>query len=258
MKTRFLSDPELERLLRDNPHLDANPDKFCPTCHKTGTYIWKGELHNCDCSTQLMLHLHYLAAGIGTTYQRLDWPDFQGEDTIVEQVAKYGQKHREFVSQGVGLFFPGEIGTGKTMVATLTLKEFVKLGYTCYATTFANTIEMFTAGWKSREEQRWFQDKFVGSEVVLLDDVGRELRNKSRLSETTFDNILRTRVQYGRPTYITTNLTPEELEEGYGAGVLSLLKENSIYWHFKGGDFRPKANTRKLAEIANGESRPIV
>ena len=43
--------------------------------------------------------------------------------------------------------------------------------------------------------------------VILLDDVGKELRGtRIALAETTFDEILRQRVQAGRATFITTNM----------------------------------------------------
>jgi len=254
---RVIPDEERNRLLRENPHLRASYKDYCPTCDKAGSYMWRGERYNCDCERQLALHMRYLLAGIGTTYQRLDWTDFTGDDKLVESIKRYGEKHRDYVRRGMGLIFTGEYGTGKTMLANLILKEFVKFGYTCFATTFANTIEMFTAGWKAASEQRRFQDKFVGSEVLLLDDLGRERRNSTNLSETTFDSILRTRTQYGRPTFITTNLTFDELGEGYGGAVLSLLRENSILLTVGGKDFRPTANTRTREEINKGEMRPI-
>jgi DNA replication protein DnaC len=93
---------------------------------------------------------------------------------------------------------------------------------------------------------------------LLLDDVGREWRNKSGLSEVTFDNIIRTRVQAGRTTIPTTNMSLKELAEGYGGGVLSLLAEKSVQFEFSGEDFRPLANKRERDEINAGWTRPIV
>lgn len=258
IRTQILSDTDHARLLNENPQLRASYHDYCPTCRKTGTYLWRNEVHECDCEEQLRLHMLYLHAGIGTTYQRLEWEDYKGDRDTVLAIARYVDAHKAYIQRGMGLFFTGPYGSGKTMLANLALKEFVRLGYKCYATTFATTINMFTAGWKSAAEQRYFEDRFIGSEVLLLDDVGRELRGTSKLSETTFDNILRQRVQYGRPTFITTNLDSEELEEGYGSAVLSLLREKSIVFEFAGEDYRGKANLREREEIERGEVRPIV
>lgn len=252
---RIFSDQERAQLLEENPHLKASYQEYCPTCDKEGSYQWRSAVHECDCEAQLELHKQYLAAGIGTTYQRLGWEDFTGDRTILTDVMKYTDSDRAFIKRGMGLMFLGPYGAGKTMIANLALKSFVRQGYTCFATTFAQTIEMFTAGWRSANEKQRFQRRFVGSEVLLLDDVGRE---DTSLSETTLDNILRTRVQYGRPTFLTSNLTLDEIGQGYGAAILSLLRENSILFNFSGEDFRAEANARTIEEIKAGEVRPIV
>lgn len=154
----------------------------------------------------------------------------------------------------------GDILTHNTMLATLLLKDLVKLGYRCMATTFSETVEAFTAGWKSTDDQRYFREKFVNSDVLLLDDLGREFRSKNSLNETTFDNLLRSRVQGGRPTFITTNMSMDELEDGYGGAVISLLREVCLEYNFPEDveDFRPKSQKRALEELSKGEVRPIV
>ena len=260
IETSFLSEREADRLYRDFPRLAKGPDVYCPTCAGTKQYYWKGKAHKCNCRRQLQLHKHYLVSGIGVTYQRLDWEDYEGDPEVEHAIKKYLEGHENFVSRGIGLLMGGPYGAGKTMLTSLLLKELVKLGYKCYATTFANTVDTFTAGWKSLEEQRYFREKFVTSDVLLLDDLGREFKTKNGLSESTFDNILRQRVQGGRPTFITTNLSLSDLETGYGGAVLSLLREVSIEFEFPEGseDFRAKSQKRTVEEVRHGEVRPIV
>lgn len=248
----MLPDEDIIRLENRYPRIHQ-----CPTCNEDGGYTFRGEKHICDCMMQKQLYKHYLNAGIGVTYQRLDFADYEGERDILQSLSKYMENYDRYASRGIGLLLTGSFGTGKTMIANLVLKEFVKQGYRCFATTFAQTVDMLTAAWKSPEDRRYFQRRFVDSEILLLDDVGRELRSKSNLTESTFDNILRTRVQEGRPTFITTNMSPEELGEGYGAAILSLLREHSIVCEMNGDDFRAQSNARTLKEIREGETRPI-
>lgn len=260
IRTRYLSDAEAARLYRNHPSLGRSYLDYCPTCDTKGSYRWKGRDYPCDCEQQLQLHKHYLAAGIGTTYQRLDWADYSGPTQILDGVMNFMDHRNRFLRRGMGLYFLGGPGLGKTFLATMVLKELIKDGsFTCFATTFSQTIEMFTAGWSSRDDKTYFQDKFIGSEVLLLDDVGKELRGtRIALSETTFDAILRQRVQAGKATFITTNMTARELGDGYGAAILSLLREKSLELAFTGSDFRPAANTREVAEVLAGETRSIV
>ena len=119
-------------------------------------------------------------------------------------------------------------------------------------------ISMFTEGWKSQESQRLFQQKVEMSHILLLDDLGKEMKKKTNLSEATFDSVLRTRVQSGRPTFITTNMSEEEMTSGYGGAIMSLLKETSIDQEVSGEDFRIKAGKRSLMEALSGNIRPIV
>lgn len=257
IRTWYLSDEEAERLYREHPQVGRSPEVYCPTCNLDRTYFFGGEDRECDCAYQLQLCKHYFMAGVGMTYQRLDWIDFEGDVNLVDGVQAYLSQQGVLISRGVGLLLWGDLGVGKTLAATLLLKDLVKLGYSCYCTTFAAMVEMFTAGWRDPLEQRYFQSKVVGSEVLLLDDLGREMKRKNKLSESTFDDVLRRRVQDGRPTFITTNQNLIELRDGYGGAIMSLLSEQSIAYQVTGKDYRPEANERMLREITAGVRRPI-
>jgi len=64
------------------------------------------------------------------------------------------------------------------MSLSLLLKDLMKLGYSVYSTTFTNMIDMFTAGWNSGDDKRYFEKKMKSSDILLLDDVGKEFRTK--------------------------------------------------------------------------------
>jgi DNA replication protein DnaC len=253
IRTLYLDDEDAERLYAEHPHLKASPAVYCPTCDKTGVYHWRGEDHPCDCEMQLQLHKHYLHSNIGETYQRLGWDDYEGPffDELVDYL-----DNPLYVRRGIGLFMSGPKGTGKTMASNLVLKEFVKRCHTCYAVTFARAKEMFTAGWYSPEEQAYFARRILHSEILLLDDVLKEFRN--RLTGSVLDDILRQRAQSGRPTLVTSNATEGEITSEYGGGILSLLREKSYqFMYFDGQDWRNNANQREKDEIARREVRPI-
>lgn len=251
---RILSDAELRRLEDDHPELRA---RQCPTCFGKKTYIWQGQQHECDCRTQQQLQLRYFYAGIGMNYQRLTWDDVAVPEDQLAPVLDYILNAHAYVRRGIGLVLHGPVGTGKTLLANLILKELVKLDYDSYVTTYASTVTAFTAGWGSRDDATWFANRFMRSQALALDDLGKEFRRSNALHSTTFDHILRTRVQADRPTILTTNMTAQELQGGYGAAVLSLLVEKSIDVPLTGADFRPASRDRIHAEIAAGEMRPI-
>lgn len=260
IRYRVMPDDEYARVLKREPNMGKGYDEWCPTCDKKGVYTAVGGAETeCDCQMQVALFKWYSASGVGQTYMRLGWLDYHGPEGVLVGVNKYIEKFDDFNRNGMGLYLSGGFGVGKTMLTNLVLKHLIKRGISCFATTFANTIEMFTAGWGDRVEKEWFQRKFLQSQVLLLDDLGKELRNtKVALAETTFDSILRQRVTDGRPTMVTTNLTPADLGQGYGNAILSLIREQSLEEVVSGSDFRPKANDRKVDEVLKGWVRPIV
>lgn len=258
IRYRVLSDADSSRLYRKEPGLAKGYENWCPTCDKRGEIFWMETTVPCNCEAQVAMFKWYAASGIGANYMRLSWHDYEGPQAIVDGIKKYTDNIAEFSRQGMGLYLSGDIGTGKTMLANLVMKWLVHQGYTCFATTFAQMIEMYTAGWTDKDEKAWFQRKFLNSQFLLLDDIGKERDTKIALNETTFDAVLRQRVSNGRPTFITTNLTAGDLQDGYGASILSLIKEQSLEEIVAGQDYRPKANERRVAEVLRGWTRPIV
>jgi DNA replication protein DnaC len=191
---RYLSDSVARRLYAAHKELRSDPDEFCPTCLKKGFYFWpdKETKVECDCSEQLQLHKHYLNAGIGALYQRLSFADFDDADEDMLILAdKYLSSSELMVARGIGIILMGDFGTGKTLTATLILKHLLHGGYSVYSTTFANMIEMFTAGWYDAAEKEFYHERVRKSEILLIDDIGKEYKTKSGLGSATFDSILR-------------------------------------------------------------------
>jgi DNA replication protein DnaC len=251
---RFLTDQELTRLKASHPEI---AEGICPTCRDVGHYVWKNREYECDCGEQKRLNKLYTHAGIGLDYQRLDWEDLHIPDEYLGPIHKYIDTPDKYINRGMGFFISGTLGAGKTLISNLLLKALIKKDYDCYFTTFSNTIESFTATWGSQENKTLFADRFMRSRVLCLDDLGKEHRINTKLPTSTFDHILRTRTQNARPTILTSNLGPNEVRTGYGAGVLSLLLQQSIAMHLEGIDFRARAHDRTMGEIDNDEIRPI-
>lgn len=251
----YLTNDEIDRLERSHPEIR---DRKCPTCAGEKVFRWSGEQHECLCDEQKRLRLRYLHAGIGDTYQRLSWGDLGVPTEQLKPVIEYLDDAEAYIRAGMGLLLWGPVGTGKTMLLNLVLKELVKSHWDTYYTTFAGAVENFTATWGDNDEKKNFHRRFISSRLLGLDDLGKEYRSASGLSITTFDHILRTRVQHGRPTLLTTNMNPVEMRAGYGAGTLSLLVEKSVEVPLMGVDFRPRSHERTLAEIKAKEVRPIV
>ena len=249
-----LSTEEAERVYHIRPELKEG----CPTCEGNSTYRWQGQDHDCDCQRQLQLAKHYTAAGIGKDFQRLSLDDWHGDEQIRQEVEHYLEHWKGYVDLGRGIIFYGDYGTGKTFLANMILKYLVREGVRCYATTFSDMIEEFTATWGDKTKKQWFQDTFMYTGVLLLDELGREGRSSHNLPQSTFDRILRNRVQNARPTLLTTNIKPDDLDLGYGGAVLSQLKRSCFTVEVTGSDYGPTNFRLGNAQVSAQERRPVV
>lgn len=249
-----LSTDEAERVYVVFPDLRTT----CPTCKGVGNYLWQGVEHECDCPRQKSLAKHYTAAGIGRSWQRLDWADWYGSDEVLAQIGGYLLKYPAYLDNGVGLMIWGAVGTGKTFLANMVMKELVKRRVRTYSTIFTGMVEAFTAGWRKDEDKQFFERKYLYSDALMLDDIGKENLSNNRLPQTTFDWILRTRDHDDRATILTTNLRDQQFSFGYGASVLSMLKGRNLLVEVEDDDSRPERQARRLAQIDKTETRPIV
>lgn len=256
MKVRVLPQDDVDQLYRIYPDLPQSHKSGCPACGKNrglgvdGEVELDGETWECNCHDQLQRHKHYLDAGVGPTYQFLDWSDFHGDGSAMESVASYLQDMEGNVESGRGIVLAGpQYGTGKTMLGALALKSFVWHGYSCYMTTFADMLSSMKAGWKDSAYAKWYKEKVDSAQVLFIDDLGKELMAGSGFNndfaKQVLDSTIRTRTQQGRPMILTTNLTVTQVESLYGSAAASLLWESAKYIPVGGADYRQEAEKNR-------------
>lgn len=241
------------------------PLSQCPTCLSTdieidenthgrefGSYRYRGQDHPCDCEVQMLLRRHYLLAGIGDQYQRLDWRDFRGSPDARDAVALFLTKWQGFKLNGMGLEFSSpRLGVGKTFAATHVGKELVKQGESVYFVRFLSAVRALI---EERDEEERIRD----TPVLILDEIVPAMSEaQGDLFAMKLEELIRFRTDYNRVNIITTNLTPEKLNEAYPR-TYSLLAAKQIRVEMTGDDARQTFIERENLElIANGEVRPI-
>ena len=100
------------------------------------------------------------------------------------------------------------------------------------------------SGWKDAEFDKWYRGKIDSAQVLMIDDLGKEIVQASGFNvdfaKQTLDSLLRTRAQQGRPTIFTSNMQPGQVKMGYGVAVASLMNEAAVAIEVNGPDFRPE------------------
>lgn len=256
---RHLSDPEYERLQRFDPGIWANPHKTCLTCQKKGTFLSPQGETECDCLAQWMLYLYLLNAGIYLNYQRLTWGDLADQvlTSTFEVLDDYRTHIQRYTDAGIGLVLLGTQGTGKTLLASLLIKQLLGDGVDGYATQFNTMIDAYAAGWRDKEDREWFTRRVMNAGVLLIDDIGRESKGRENTTNALFDMVVRHRVASDKPTIITTNYTKAEIQSGYSVYAMSLLAESVIFHEVTGPSYREKANRRSVEDVRAGINRAV-
>ena len=204
----------------------------------------------------MALRKHYLLAGIGDQYMRLDWNDYIGSDSVKDSVALYLDRWIGFKLNGMGIeFYSPALGTGKTFAATHVGKELIKKGEAVYFKQFREIISLYEKDpdYRHREENR-----LRDTTILILDEVVPPVsQGQKGLFAEKFEELIRHRQNFNRVTIMTTNLEPKELSEIYPR-TYSLLEAKQMRVKMIGGDRRiGMIDMENIELIANGEVRPI-
>ncbi len=141
-----------------------------------------------------------------------------------------------------GIMFFGSNGVGKTMLASIILKQAYICRYSCKRMTFVDYISQYTQAWGAKTTQERedityeLYQKAKGVEFLVLEEVGKEV--DSKVSSPILEDLLRYREDKGLVTIICTNVKPTDLEEKYGASIMSLMKGNMYPIKIVGKDRR--------------------
>jgi len=228
-------------------------DLVCPTCGSVdkdnNTITMNGKEYHCPCKEQKEKALLYRAerANIPKEYWHLDMEDFKGDKKSLKEINEYIQYIDNYYKKGIGLLLWGTHGTGKTFCTIHVLKEAIKKHYrNVRFTCLSDIVSLFTASWYNDNEKKEFYNKMMETQFLVIDDVGKEYKTKSNLSESVFDRVLRYREH---PTIITSNRALEDIENTYGESIASLMYGKLISIRFSGEDFRKVEISKQLKDI---------
>lgn len=148
-------------------------------------------------------------AQIPKEYQNKTWEDYQ-VDEFNQMAVKVAKRLIEV--EGKGAFFYGDVGTGKTFLASLIAKEMVKKRQGVIFVTVPTISSQLRSTFKpnSPVTESEILEKLYTVPVLILDDVG--LEKSTRFIGGMLANLFNERYNSNLKTIITSNYTPENLE----------------------------------------------
>lgn len=204
------------------------------------------------CAEKNELYIELAKANIPVKYWDLEFSNLDAANTQVrEKLEQYCSKFKQVLDRGVGLFLVGPNGVGKTLAASLLLKQALRGKYRCRFTTLMEIMAMSSDGMYDASARNAYRKEIVEVDFLVIDDITKTYKNTEKASsayiDVQFDYLFRTRANCNLPVIITSNHVREEalasVDETLTNSLLSLFAEHLKDITFIGKD-RRMANGR--------------
>lgn len=228
--------------------------KPCPRCEQERRF--------------LVLEKRMLAAGISPKYLEQDWHTIDMKvDKAFGYCRNYAQRLAEMREAGRSLFVHGAFGRGKSLCAVLIAKQAIQEAYSCLLVALGRACVDIRAGYNSwRDANAVKESDFIAElikpDFLILDDLGAENATEHKTETRVLAHVLDGRNALGKPTIVTTNLSPSEFTmgrgafKGYGARSFNRLQPYAQVEFTHRVNFRAESEAFALedAQIAPAES----
>ena len=217
-------------------NLDGSPESVpswrCPTCDGDGFILNEaGEAVSCECRKRQIRRSR--SSGVssvipkryrGVSFDRAPVPELDA--TVVREVRRFVRDLPRNLEQGRGLWFMGDVGTGKTTLAMLVSKAAIDAGLSVAIYSVPHLLAEIRDTYDADSSERSYMDFFrrlVTVDLLHLEDLGAEKRTDWVLEQLY--SLVNQRYEDQRSMLATTNLGLEELEVQIGARTVSRLVE---------------------------------
>ena len=227
----------------------------CRKCHDTGMVDGK----ECSCFRQYLIKKAYgrsllnelsddeTFGNFNPTYYSADDADIYGVssyesiriafNTCVEFVKNFGKNYKN-------ILITGKTGLGKTFLCNAMAKSVLSHGFTVIYISAGRLFKTLADEQFSRnedEEYSSFYDDVLSVDLLIIDDLGTEF--STTLVSSQIFNIINERMLNTKPTVISTNLTPKEIQDQYSDRVLSRIMDGFDMLKITGEDIRIQKKT---------------
>ncbi|MBE6689477.1 MAG: hypothetical protein E7588_09455 [Ruminococcaceae bacterium] len=230
-------------LLKENGYPENYTDVVyeCDKCRDTG---YDG-INLCTCAKRQLALESYKTSGMYKLITTQSFDNFSLNvytspevrstmSTIYNDAKKYAENFDP--EKSPSLFFAGDTGLGKTHISSAIAKTVIDKGYSVVYDTAPNMMMKLEREHFDRNSEDDDLDKYLTSDLLIIDDLGAEYVNRVNLS--FLYNIVNTRILNCLPMIISTNLSPSELEKRYERRMTSRFLGEFTVYQFKGTDMR--------------------
>lgn len=247
----------MRELLRSHgyPEDYLDPIYNCKKCHDTGM----GENGRCSCYNDVlkMIASNELSKSLPmglTCFESFDLSLYSDQPKaelknksprdIMKQNYDFCVSYAEdFLVPGDSIFMTGGTGLGKTHLSLSVAKKVIEKNYSVVYGSVPDLLRKIeNAHFNKTEDDAEVMNTLKECDLLLLDDLGAEFESQFYVS--CLYELINTRLNYGRPTIVNTNLTGTELKKRYSDRIVSRLYSMKTLV-FSGDDIRMKLKSRR-------------
>ena len=153
-------------------------------------------------------------------------------DVCVDFARHFG-RHRQ------NLLLHGPSGLGKTFLSSSIARAVAAQGFEVQYDTASHVVSAFErAKFEGEEEARRRTARYLGADLMILDDLGAEMTTAFTIS--ALYDLINDRLLAGKSTVVSTNLSPSDLAGRYSPAIASRLTGSYTGLPFFGRDIRQK------------------
>ena len=230
---------QLVEMYFEEGYLDDSP--ICTHCGGNG-YIGS---QMCECLRELCRQeqkkeLTFLNVGRESFDQfRLDYyPERDNIRVLMEKTYQLCRRYAYgFSEKSPNLLFSGDTGLGKTFLSACIARTVADNGYSVVYETAGHLFgKMERAKFANDELARKECEKYLACDLLIVDDLGTEM--PGQFTTSALYGLVNDRIQSGKPTIVSTNLTSEEFANRYSRQIASRLRGSFLRVPFLGEDIR--------------------
>ena len=204
----------------------------CPKCGGDGFLLdASGDAVACSCREMRLRRARSLDHSSviprkyrGVSFDRAPVPSLSVD--VVRPVRNFVNRIEKHVADGRGLWFEGDIGTGKTTLAMLVSKAALDAGFSVSIYSVPHLLARIRDTYDRDPGERSyleFFDQLVKVDLLHLEDLGSERRTDWVLEQLY--SLINERYEEQRSILVTTNVKVENLEQQIGQRTVSRMTQ---------------------------------